>query len=108
MNEILTNTAMKDTYQEENKIRSRKGYKTIKRPFVSIDPTGKGVVNKTACELLGLKPGDRIEWKKGGPVKAESGIKLTPKLRGLQFRSAMLAHLLKVEERKRIYLNLAA
>lgn len=107
MNEILTNT-MKDTYQLENLLRNRKRLRTIKRPFVSIDSTGKAVINKTACELLNLQPGDKIEWEGGKPVKATRGMKLARLSSGLQFKSTMLARLLKVEERKRIYLNLAA
>lgn len=98
-------STMKDPYRYENKIRNRKGYRTIKRPFISIDKKGKVVINKTACELLGLSPGDCITWDGLKPVKSENGHKLSPKLAGMQFNDAFLAYVLKVDKRRRFYLN---
>lgn len=96
---------MKDTYLEENKARRAKRMKAIRRPFISIDPAGKGRINRVACEKLGLQAGDRIEWNNGQPQKSESGMKLSKHPRCLQFQSSLLSHILRVDQLKRFYLD---
>lgn len=96
---------MKDNYLEYNRLLNLKGYRTIKRPFISINKRGKAVINKTACELLALQPGDCITFEGLKPVKADRGHKLSRKLAGMQFHDAFLAHVLKVDKRRRFYID---